>query len=369
MERRRRLLREDRSSRDPDTTTSRRTEAKTPGMEGRAYSEVALADVETRITDFIPTRRWVLFAYLLAGLASVAAVIGTYLGRNYAMKWLPEEALASFRLQGVGTIACWLGSMMLMAAAVVCLAIYRIRRHKTDDYRGRYRLWLWAWALCVLASLDAVTSWHRLLQIVMIKVADTHLWRDGSVWWIGLFALVGLVTSIRLLLDMRRSLGSVFCALISVGLYAFAAVLHFGLVDLADFDTNKIAHAGSLLLGHGMLLYSLLVFARFVHLAAAGEIVVKKRTSKSTADKPRRGLTRRRSSQENEKAGAPSQLARNSTAAKKPAAIASFDPDDDDDVDLPDDVDEMDIMTDPNLSKAERRRLRKQLKRSNRRAA
>jgi len=378
-DRRRRLLREERSTGNSDGESPRfgdsgsRRQSKTDLMEGRAYSEAARLEVETRITDLIPSRRRILFLWLVVGWSMIAAVIGLYIARNHAIKWLPEQAMASFRLQGRGTLAGWVGSLMLAASSLVCLVIYRIRRHRTDDYRGRYRLWTWAALFCMMASFDVATAWHRLLHVGLMKLADTPLWRDGSIWWIGCFALVGLVMTIRLVLDMRRSWVGVLSLLLSVGCYAVATVLHFGLLDLADFDTNKISHAGSLLLGHWMLLYSFMVFARYVHLAATGQIEERKNTSRTKEERPKSGLLRRRktpAAKSDDATGAPAR--RKTTTQKKSPPKAAEKPEveeDYDEVELPDGYDEMDILTDPNLSKAERRRLRKQLKRQNRRAA
>ena len=57
--------------------------------------------------------------------------------------------VAALDLAAKGSLGCWFSSLLLLAAAAVAILVYAVRRHRTDDYQGRYRIWLWAAGLLV----------------------------------------------------------------------------------------------------------------------------------------------------------------------------------------------------------------------------
>ena len=57
---------------------------------------------------------------------------------------LPRDGLAAIDAGAAGNLAAWFSSCLLLMAAACSLQIYNLRRHKIDDYRGRYRIWVWA---------------------------------------------------------------------------------------------------------------------------------------------------------------------------------------------------------------------------------
>ena len=54
-----------------------------------------------------------------------------------------------------GSLASWFASTLLMWTAAGAVLTFLIRRHRTDDYRGSYYVWLWATIALVLASIAA----------------------------------------------------------------------------------------------------------------------------------------------------------------------------------------------------------------------
>ena len=78
-----------------------------------------------------------------------------------------RPGVAAFDLGGKGSLAAWFSSLMLLAASLVAVLVYTVRRHRMDDYRGRYRVWLWA-ALCwFLMATDAAASLHEGFRDLM----------------------------------------------------------------------------------------------------------------------------------------------------------------------------------------------------------
>ena len=142
------------------------------GVPRAEQSACALPPQKTAITatpsSFAGSRRyWILvprrplaFVFLfLAGAGLIAAVECLY-------AWMPDLTaalrrpgrIAAFELGEPGSLATWIASLELLAAAGIALLVYRVRRHRSDDYHGRYRVWLWATLCWFLLAADLL---HR----------------------------------------------------------------------------------------------------------------------------------------------------------------------------------------------------------------
>ena len=101
-----------------------------------------------------------------------------------------------------GSLAGWFSSLVLLAASLVAVVVYTVRRHRMDDYHGRYRIWLWAAMCWFLLATDLSASLHEGFRDLMILLTGARLMGDGSIWWvIGYGLLLGSIGS-RLLIDM-----------------------------------------------------------------------------------------------------------------------------------------------------------------------
>ena len=108
-------------------------------------------------------------------------------------------------LGNCGSLGNWFASLLLLAASLLAIIIYSVRRHKVDDYRGHYHVWLWAAACWFIMATDVAASLHQGLQQVMISATGTRIVGDGSIWWVvPALLLVGSIGS-RLLIDMWSS--------------------------------------------------------------------------------------------------------------------------------------------------------------------
>ena len=76
-----------------------------------------------------------------------------------------------------GSLAAWFSSLLLLGAALATLVVYAVRRHRADDYRGRYRLWLAAAVCWLLLATDEAASLHESLQEL---VGDTSFMSHSS---------------------------------------------------------------------------------------------------------------------------------------------------------------------------------------------
>jgi len=242
---------------------------------------------QPRLTDLVPRR---LVSYLLLlklGLAAIGGLIALYV-------WIPDllhtpqgrPAMAD--LGNSGSLGNWLASLWLLAASLLAMIVYRVRRHKVDDYRGRYHVWLWAAACWFLIATDVSANLHQGLQQVMISLVHTRIAGDGSIWWVvPTLLLVGAIGS-RLLIDMWSSRLSSLALILAAFAYltALAGFFHVILVQAEVYQLLLVQ--GSVLGGHLLLAMSMGLHARYVILDAEGALpkrAVKKKAEKKAEKK------------------------------------------------------------------------------------
>jgi hypothetical protein len=381
-DRRRRVL-VDAPTRDTQSTGQISTRATRPK---RAYTAEALAVGQARITDLLPVRHWSLTVVLLSSLTVIAALEFLHVSNYRWQRKLPEADLSMLDLNTTGNLAAWFSSLLLLGAALLTILIYTIRQHKSDDYRGRYSIWLWAAAGWLLASIDATAGIHRILQAALTKVTGTPLYADGTAWWIAAWSAAFLVLGIRLLMEMwacRVSCGSILAA---TGCYGVAAAGRLNLFLVFDGPINAMLQGGALLLGHLLLMFSMLLYARHVFLDAQGMVKarrrrIKKKRAAAPAIRKRasatipfnrdqdddetseRSKTRKAAAAERrrQRRSSSSDVVEGKEAAQTSSQKESADVEVDGDEDVP-------PSDDRKLSKSERKRLRKQRRRERRAA-
>jgi len=242
-----------------------------PERRSQNYGDASFMDDQLRLTDLIPRR---LTTFILLFLGGVACVLG--LEALYA--WMPElmplthenSPVAAFDLDGEGSLAVWFSSVVLLLAGVAALIVYYVRRHKNDDYQGRYRIWLAAAACWVVMSIDETSSLHEGFKEMMTHITGTRLYGDGSLWWaVPYFFILGVVGS-RLLVDMRKCiLSSATLAMAAVCyIVAVAAQLQWIMPEMGA--KGIMLEEGAEMIGNLFLLTAMGLHARYVILDAEG---------------------------------------------------------------------------------------------------
>ncbi|MGH7135257.1 MAG: hypothetical protein ACREHD_05915, partial [Pirellulales bacterium] len=169
----------------------------------RSYGDDVLIEQQARVTDLVPQRYGILVLLLAAGLAVVT-------GLEAAHWWLPElsrrtgdSRLVALDLTSDAALGNWFSSTTLGLAAAVAVIIYSVRRHRKDDYHGRYRVWLWTAALWTLMSIDEGASLHEGLSEVASHFGGQRGLGGGPIWWIAAYGLLFAGVGTRLFLEMR----------------------------------------------------------------------------------------------------------------------------------------------------------------------
>jgi hypothetical protein len=229
-------------------------------------------DGQPRLTDLVPRNLTTFAVVLVAGLAVIAAL-------EFLYAWMPRLAsmtsdgrVATFDLDGEGSLAVWFSSITLALAGLVAILVYTVRRHKIDDYPGHYRIWLWAAMCWLLMSLDETSSLHEGFKEMMVVLTGDRVVGDGSVWWVAVyFFLLGAVGT-RLLIDMRRCLLSSGALLLTAACYALAVATQLGWF-LPEYGARAVmVEEGAEMLGNVLLLLAMGLHARHVILDAEGRV-------------------------------------------------------------------------------------------------
>jgi len=241
-------------------------------------------DDSLRLIDLIPRRLTTFALWFLAGLTVVVGLEALY-------AWMPDLApmttdgrVAAFDLDGEGSLAAWFSSVVLVLACLGAIMVYAIRRYKTDDYQGYYRIWVWAAMCWLLMSIDEAASLHEGFKEMMARVTGTPLMGDGSIWWVICYGfLLGAVGS-RLLIDMRTCRLSSAALLTAGGCYLLAVVTQLGWLLPESGARGVMVEEGAEMIGNLLLLLAMGLHARYVILDAEGLLSQRKTESDEELD-------------------------------------------------------------------------------------
>ncbi len=275
-ERRRRVLCDTLSFAAAGSGSSGRSRRGAPGGGAAAdhksihYGDAAFMDEQPRLTDLVPRRLPTFLLMLAAGLFVVALLEGLYMTMPRLAPLTSDGRVAAFDLDGEGSLAVWFSSMTLALAGLTAIVVFTVRRHRTDDYPGRYRVWLWAATCWFILSIDETGSLHEGFMYLMIHLTGTAVFGDGSIWWVAVyFFLLGAVGS-RLLIDMRECWLSTAAFLGTAACYALAVVAQLGLILPESGARGVMLEEGAEMVGNLMLLLAMGLHARHVILDAEG---------------------------------------------------------------------------------------------------
>ncbi len=229
---------------------------------------------QPRVTDLLPRRLPAYFLLLLLGVALIGGIA-------VLASWVPAlplfaspDGAGAFDLARTGSLASWFSSVALLAAAVVSGLVYSVRRYRTNDYRGYYRIWLWAATCWAALSLDATAGLRLDFQRAMTELTGTPLYADGSLWWVVPYLVLLSALGSRLLLDTWPARLSTAAFLTAGGCATLAVGVRLGWGRAGDGPDAAMLAAGAEMLGCWMLLVATTLHARYVVLDAEGLLPV-----------------------------------------------------------------------------------------------
>jgi hypothetical protein len=279
--RRRRVLADDLSTGDDATTAISPPSRSHRRIDG--YAPEAKPEQQRRIIDLIPSSHLSLGLWFAAGLA----VIG---GLAAGQAWLPAiagrlsaQAATCLELGASGSLNGWIASLWLGLAGATSALIYSIRRHKLDDYRGRYRWWFVGAVTWSVMSVDATCGIHQLFAATMVHLTGYTGPGGGAAWWMGCWGALLCAVSVRLAWEMRVCRPATTAYLSALALWICGIVIEMTGIRLGTTSSVLPVEIAKLL-GHLSLLLGLSIYARHVILHAQGLLPARKR--RSSKEKP-----------------------------------------------------------------------------------
>lgn len=251
---------------------------------------------QLKTSDLIPTR-WLTFS--LIATCSLA-VIGFLNLLQWVATW-PSDAIdpvarAAFSLNAPNSLAAWFSSVGFISATLFGLQIFAMRRHRRDDYRGTYRVWLVLTPIFLLASLQCIVPLERIGATFLSKAIRSPAFVPGEMGLVGLKLTFLTAVFVRMVIEIRHSRSATALLVVAFLTFCSSALLDVPaiaqyLVPEARVFTNNLFLFGCL-----ALLNSVIAYSRFVNLDMQGLLArrtgrSKKRRSRSANQRDRRRST------------------------------------------------------------------------------
>ena len=240
-----------------------------PQRKSEHYGDAEFLDQQLRLLDLVPRQ---LFTWTVLTAVAVAAIVGL----QFAYAWMAGRAaaggpvLAALDVAAKGSLASWFSSLLLLGAVVAALLTYTVRRHRTDDYQGRYRVWIWAAAACLLLAADQATGLRAAFREMMTTLTGTPLLGNGDLWWVVAYAIIFGAIGSRVLIDVRSCIPAAVALSGAAIAHAMTVAQVFGW-ELFDSEASRaIFRSASEMTGNLLLLAAFGLFARHVVLDAEG---------------------------------------------------------------------------------------------------
>lgn len=171
----------------------------TGGKQAAGYSADALPERQPGPATLLPTGFGGLA--LAAALVLVPVAAATTLGAWETLARRPllaaDVAGGRFAATIAAATACvdpaaatslqaWLAQIWLVVAAGTALVIRLMRRHRRDDYQGRYRAWGWLAGLLLVTACAGIVPLGTLVGAVVADATGIAFGPAGIGWWFAL---------------------------------------------------------------------------------------------------------------------------------------------------------------------------------------
>lgn len=264
-ERRRRVLGED----GPGTAEA--TALRVATGTGRLYTDAASRQQQPRITDLIPQRtRWYVLLFGCGILGIAALETGYYLLRDLQAV-ASQEQLESLNLAQPRSISSWFCSVLFGVSAVLAALLYSIRRHRVDDYHCRYRVWLWVGAISIWLSVNEIAGVNES-ALALILHGLKRYGVPGSIFWPGLCGVIAAYVALRFMLEIRRSKGSLWTALLAGAALAVKVAIEQGAIVITKVQSLAMATSALQMFSELSFVLACSIYARYVLLEVEGRV-------------------------------------------------------------------------------------------------
>jgi len=269
--RRRRVLNEEVLSANSSTRAQQAVRDLEPGDTPR-YGAGANIENHPQVTAFVPRRFRTLSKIALIGVGTAAtAELATHFAQPLS-EFFGGISSAEITTAFGDRLVAWTSAAVLLLTVAYTRLVFSLRRHRVDDVRGRYRLWRTAGWLATIASLNAVVGGHTLVARVMGNWVDYQVLPAHAGWWLFPAALVGGAMLLRLAVDAAECRGALISFALALGCLAVAGIGAAGWSPAWASGFPGLLGRALPLVGYTFALVGTLLFARYVILDVQGLI-------------------------------------------------------------------------------------------------
>jgi hypothetical protein len=170
-----------------------------------AYGSRVHRRLRARWFSLVPVRRRTLItlASVLMGIALLMSLAHYTSVAWPALAYKPEIA-RPLRIDRPDSFASWFTCLLLAACSGASLLIYQLRRYRSDDFQGRYRLWRLVLVVMVIASINSLVSLIDWSGAILDVAFGKRVALTGSDWIHLLVSIGGAVLALRLVAELRQ---------------------------------------------------------------------------------------------------------------------------------------------------------------------
>ncbi len=106
------------------------------------------------------------------------------------------------------SLQAWLGQVFLVLAAATALIVRLMRRHRRDDFKGRFRAWGWMAALLLVTACAGMVPVGRVVAAAVSDATGIVPGPGGIGWWLGLAATSLVAVSLWAVLPLHERLAA-----------------------------------------------------------------------------------------------------------------------------------------------------------------
>lgn len=236
-----------------------------------AYAADALPERQRGPAVLLPTTIGGLVVASIAILLPVAGAIAaaaaeTVLGRPVfasAGRFARSTAAlaACFDHRTAAPLQAWLAEMSLLLAASVASIVRLMRRHRQDDYDGRYRAWGWMATLFVVSSCAGIVPLGGLVGATLADATGIEFGPAGIGWWLTLATLAWGGVSLWAVIPLHERAATATWLALALAMWATAGAADWA---WAGHETAFLVGRSSWALGSALAAVAMLVAARSV---------------------------------------------------------------------------------------------------------
>jgi len=236
------------------------------------YGAGANIENHPQVTSFVPRRLRVLslIACFGLGIAGTAELVSHF--AQPLSELTQVVSAAEINDLFANRLVAWTSATLLLLVAAYSRLIYSLRRHRVDDYRGRYRVWRTASWAAVALSLNAVLGAHLPIARGLGHLVNYQLLPASAGWWLAPAVLLGGGLLIKLSLDAAECRGALATYLIAITCLTVAGIHSAGWSPIWAAHWPDLLSRALPLAGFTFVLLGTLLFARYVILDVQGLI-------------------------------------------------------------------------------------------------